>query len=107
MKTLNWTDAEQRFPRIRLMPAADGEDECPDCNSRGSHRTRNYATMSPSDDFDRTCGTCDGEGVVQIIDDRYDERPKVRPSGRPGAPDDPNNQPQGAPPHDEESPEHR
>ncbi|MDG3444597.1 hypothetical protein [Nitrospirillum amazonense] len=75
MKKLKWTDVERDYPAVNLFVDDDGEAECPRCHGLGSERRRNYATMSPSDDFDVACHVCGGEGRVEIIDDRYGDSP--------------------------------
>lgn len=70
MREIIWTEAEVKFSLVNLSPT-DGVDTCPNCHGRGTFRQRNYATLSPSDDFDVECSTCGGEGEVRVIDNRY------------------------------------
>lgn len=68
---LLWTEIEKQYPQINLSPDLDGLNECPSCHGRGSITKRNFATLSPSDDFEAVCGFCDGDGEIIVKDDRY------------------------------------
>lgn len=70
-KILKWTEFERTYPHIILFVDEDGETECPVCHGQGEVRQRNYATLSPSDDYYSACEKCDGQGWLKIEDDRY------------------------------------
>ena len=65
-----WTEIERLYPNYRPTLDNDGMGECPECHGQGTICRRNFATLSPSDDYDETCGVCLGKGRIKINDDR-------------------------------------
>lgn len=67
---IHWTAFEREWPNVVIWLDDDGTLDCPECGGLGWVIRRNYATLSPSDDYAADCGCCKGVGSVYIVDDR-------------------------------------